>query len=201
MGWQQIGYWLWLAFVVSWNVAILWTGRVRSRGAPGVAIVYFTAYVVGFGLLFAMPFAGSAPFALGRLLPSRWLVALWTGAPGAQIALVALEGAAFAFAWWARVHLGRLWSGMLTLREGHRVVDSGPYRIVRHPIYTAFIVASWALALLTATATGLAGALVLTLVMTAKARTEEALLRRELGRGNYDDYARRTPMIVPFAPR
>ena len=89
---------------------------------------------------------------------------------------------------------------MLTIREGHKVVDTGPYRIVRHPIYTGFIGGCWTLALVKATPAALAGAAVLTLVMAIKGKNEERFLRRELGEDAYDGYARRTPMLVPFAP-
>ena len=47
------------------------------------------------------------------------------------------------FAWWVRIHLGRLWSGAITRKEGHRVVDSGPYGLVRHPIYTGLLAATF----------------------------------------------------------
>ena len=87
---------------------------------------------------------------------------------------------------------------MLTIREGHRVVDTGPYRLVRHPIYTGFIAAILAFALLRTTPAALAGALLLALTMAAKAKTEEHFLRRELGAEAYDAYARKTPMLVPF---
>ncbi len=112
--------------------------------------------------------------------------------------LLGLEVGGFAFAWWARVHLGRLWSGMITLREGHRVVDSGPYRLVRHPIYTGYLAAAWAFALLVATPPALLGAVVLTAQMVGKARREEAFLRQELGADAYNRYAATTPMIVPI---
>ncbi len=192
----QVGYWLWIAFIATWNIAMIWTAKARSRGAAGLSLAYLAGYVVGFGLLFAAAFGR-----VGHLLPPGALTPLWTGGMAGDAALIAVEGVAFAFAWWARIHLGRLWSGMLTLRDGHRVVDTGPYRLVRHPIYTGFIGASWTLALLVATPAALVGAVVLTVVMTVKARTEEALLRREIGRNDYDAYARRTPMLVPFAPR
>ena len=38
-----------------------------------------------------------------------------------------------------RIHLGRLWSGTITLKQDHRIIDSGPYGLVRHPIYTGLI--------------------------------------------------------------
>jgi protein-S-isoprenylcysteine O-methyltransferase Ste14 len=45
------------------------------------------------------------------------------------------------FSVWARVHIGRNWSGVVTIKEGHELVDTGPYALVRHPIYTGLLVA------------------------------------------------------------
>ena len=63
----------------------------------------------------------------------------------------------FGFAWWARLHLGQLWSAFVTRKAGHRIVDTGPYGIVRHPIYTGIIAAAIALALVKGTVIALAG--------------------------------------------
>jgi len=185
MTFYQAGCALWAAFLLSWYVAMLWTARAVARTSRLSRLGDYLAYVVGFGLLFMPP----------------WVVhRLWRPPALAAGVLLAAEGAAFAFAWWARVHLGRLWSGMITLREGHRVVDTGPYRLVRHPIYTGFLGAGWAFALLVGSPTALAGAVVLTVQMAWKARREEAFLRQELGATDYDAYAARTPMLIPFGP-
>lgn len=188
---------LWLLFLLSWHGAMLWTSRAVTRETLGKRLVYFLCFAAGFVLLFIRP-EWFGPRAASH--PPSWLRMLWNSA-GAGWLLVLVELAAFGFAWWARVHLGRLWSGMLTIREGHKVVDTGPYRLVRHPIYTGFIAAVWAFALLRANAAALAGAAILTLTMAVKAKAEELFLRRELGSDAYDDYARQTPMLVPFAPR
>jgi protein-S-isoprenylcysteine O-methyltransferase Ste14 len=177
---------LWGLFLASWYVAALWTARSVARTSWTSRAGDFLVYAVAFGLL------------LG--LRDGWF-AIWRTPPAAGWLLVAAETAGLAFAWWARLHIGRLWSGMITLREGHRVVDTGPYGLVRHPIYTGFIAAAWALALAEGAATALAGAALLTVQMAWKARREEAFLRRELGAEAYDAYADRTPMLIPFAPR
>ena len=189
---------LWLLFLLSWHVAMLWTARAVAREALWRRLVYLAAFVLGFGALFMRP-EWWGRHAMHR--PPLWLQPLWHEPPAAAWILVGVQLAGFAFAWWARVHLGRLWSGMLTLREGHRVVDTGPYRLVRHPIYTGFIAAILGFALLKASPVALAGAALLTLAMAAKAKTEERFLRRELGAEAYEGYARRTPMLIPFAPR
>lgn len=192
------GYVLWMAFIVSWYVAMLWTGKARSRGTAAQSIGYTAGFAVGFVLLFLS--AGASWRSDAPLWPAP-LRPLWRDPGPIGGVLVAAELVSFAFAWWARVHLGRLWSGFMTLRQGHRVVDSGPYAIVRHPIYTGFIAAGWCFALLLAAPVALAGAAVLTGVMAVKARAEEALLRRELGSAAYDNYARRVPRLIPFGPR
>lgn len=176
---------LWMGFLASWWLAALWTAKAVRGNSHASRGLDYVVYTISFVLLFT---------------PSRLSPSLWREPPAVGWPLVAVEAAAFAFAWWARLHLGRLWSGMITLREGHRVVDTGPYRLVRHPIYTGFIGAAWSLALVEASATGLLGAASLTAVMSWKARREEAFLRQELGAAAYDAYAAKTPMLAPLFP-
>jgi protein-S-isoprenylcysteine O-methyltransferase Ste14 len=115
--------------------------------------------------------------------------------------LAALTATGFLFVWWARIHLGRLWSDWLTKKAGHHVVDTGPYRLVRHPIYLGLIFAALVTALERGTSYALFGAALLTFAFYTKARREERFLRVELGEGAYDAYARKTPMLLPFAGR
>ena len=108
--------------------------------------------------------------------------------------------AGFAFCWWARLHLGRLWSASITKKENHRVVDSGPYGYVRHPIYTGLYISTLGTVLIKGTVLGLAGGVLVMLSFYWKARLEERWLRDELGAEVYDAYARRVPMLIPFWP-
>jgi protein-S-isoprenylcysteine O-methyltransferase Ste14 len=96
--------------------------------------------------------------------------------------------------------LGRLWSGFVSRKEGHRVVDTGPYRLVRHPIYTGIDAASFAVLVVKASPLALAGFVLVVWGYWLKARIEERFLREELGSEAYDAYARRVPMLVPFSP-
>ena len=193
-------YALWGVFIVTWWIAAIWTARAAVTAPGWTQALYYAGFFIGFGLLFAPARHAGWSGGFSRMLPPSWRAALWTDPAWAGWGLFAVEAAGLAFAWWARLHLGALWSGMLTLREGHRVVDTGPYRLVRHPIYTGFIAGGWALAFIAATPAAMSGALVLTVVMSVKAGTEERLLRRELGEASYADYAARTPMLVPFVP-
>ena len=112
--------------------------------------------------------------------------------------LVGVATLGFAFAWWARIHLGRLWSATVTRKAEHHVVDTGPYAIVRHPIYTGILIALLATALLRGTATALVGFVLLTAGFYLKARLEESFLRSELGKDAYDVYALHVPMLIPL---
>ena len=123
--------------------------------------------------------------------------------------------------WWARLHLGRLWSASVTRKADHHVIDTGPYAVVRHPIYTGLLFAIAATVSVRATAETLAGAAMRAVAarqvlfdeppeawetvqrlratgIYIKARTEEAFLRDQLGAETYEAYARRVPMLVPF---
>lgn len=176
---------LWALFLVSWQAAMLWTTKGIARTPVLDQLRDLLLYVIGFVLLFT---------------PRANVAGMWDNPSLVGIGILALEVGGFAFAWWARIHLGRLWSGMITLRKDHRIVESGPYGLVRHPIYTGFLLAAWAFALLVASPTALLGAGFLTGQMAWKAGREETFLRRELGAAAYDAYAARTPMLVPFLP-
>jgi protein-S-isoprenylcysteine O-methyltransferase Ste14 len=99
------------------------------------------------------------------------------------------------------VHLGALWSGNITTKQAHRVVDSGPYGIVRHPIYTGILLAAYATAAAKGTIPGVLGALLVTVGLWMKARLEETWLKAELGGDAYGTYRQRVPMLIPFGPK
>ena len=100
--------------------------------------------------------------------------------------------------WLARIHLGRLWSSAITRKERHRLVDTGPYAFVRHPIYTGIITALVATAAIEATLAALVGAALICFGLWLKARAEERFLMVELGPDDYKSYCRRVPMLIPF---
>lgn len=193
----------WGLWAVSWALAAAWSRRTVARPLGAGSRGHYLVTILGAALLFA-PLglrlgAGGYGAEYGRWDAEAMPPRLWRLDAPLGWALFAATVASFAFAWWARLWLGSLWSGVVTFKEGHRVVDTGPYRLVRHPIYTALIAAGFALAIQLATPRALAGAAILTLGWWMKARVEEALLTAELGPA-YDAYRRRTPMLIPGAP-
>ena len=95
----------------------------------------------------------------------------WIGWAGAALVAIGLG-----FAGWARFHLGRLWSGRVTLKEDHAIIRTGPYGIVRHPIYTGLVLALVGTGLAQGTVPALAGLVLIVIGLLIKIRQEERLL-------------------------
>jgi protein-S-isoprenylcysteine O-methyltransferase Ste14 len=180
---------IWLAWVVSWVVASFWSGRTKTHVRTRDSWVYRGPILLGAILL--MP-------TTARILGATPLYDVCNLGTCA-LALVAVFG--ISFTWWARIHLGRFWSNAITHKEDHRIIDTGPYGMVRHPIYTGLIIAILATGLAVATWTALLGALCICFGEWQKARMEEGFLSVELGQEAYRSYSRRVPMIVPFLRR
>jgi len=179
---------IWIVWLISWLAASFWSGRTQRRVGTSESWTYRAGMVAGGVLL--IPWT---PRLLGE-------TQLWNVDCGEAYGLAAVMVAGLSFTWWARIYLGRLWSSAITRKEDHRIVDTGPYGIVRHPIYTGLIVGLLATAAAEGRATALIGAALVIFGIWLKARTEERFLTGELGADAYRDYCRRVPMLVPFLP-
>ena len=177
----------WGAWWLTWLAASAWRDRASSKPPWQQQIGYRLLAMAGVVLLFE-PYRYDV----------RSGVILWNTPTVLGWAFVAIACVGFAFTWWARLHLGRLWSANVGRKADHRVVDTGPYGIVRHPIYTGITLASIATAALRGTIAAWLGMAVMTLGWYIKARLEERFLREQLGAEAYGDYARRVPMLIPF---
>jgi protein-S-isoprenylcysteine O-methyltransferase Ste14 len=180
---------LWIAWALSWFGASFWRDRPQKSVGLQREWAYRLVLVIGGGLL-----------AVPAHRYEGWL-RLWRLDRAQAWGCIAVMVVGFAFCWWGRIHLGRLWSGQITKKADHRVVDTGPYGIVRHPIYTGILAAVLGTAIAKGTLYGLVGALGLAIGLWMKARLEEEWLRGELGKDAYDSYRVRVPMLVPFGPR
>jgi protein-S-isoprenylcysteine O-methyltransferase Ste14 len=186
---------LWPIWYATWMAAVVFSARTKKQMGTDVRGLH--RMLAGFGsiLLFFPAFARRSHDAS---LLDWWTQKLWLAPAWADWLLLALVVAAFAFCWWARLHLGRLWSGLVTLKEGHHIVDTGPYGLVRHPIYSGVIFAAAMTACLRASPTSLLGLLLFATGFSMTAAIEERFLRQQLSAEAYDAYSRRVPMLVPF---
>jgi isoprenylcysteine carboxyl methyltransferase (ICMT) family protein YpbQ len=178
---------IWLGWAISWTVSAVWTGRnyrrLRSCDALGARLL------IVFGALMLTNWAA-------RIAGAE---RLWQTDRPTALLLAVLTLTGILFAWWARIHLGLMWSGGIALKQGHRVVESGPYALVRHPIYVGLLAATFATAIAQGTPTAFAGWVLLACGASIKARIEERFLAAELASDAYASYRSRVPMMLPFA--
>ena len=172
---------LWAAWVIVWMIAAAWTARTVEHQPVGPRLAHAVLFFGGSLLLFFRPDALGPGI---RLAPA----AAWGGA--------VLVAVGLGFAVWARVHLGRMWSGHVTLKADHAIIRTGPYGWVRHPIYTGLLLAATGTAIVQGTPGSLVGLVVLTLGILLKIRQEEQLLRGHFG-DEYRAYQREVPALVP----
>jgi protein-S-isoprenylcysteine O-methyltransferase Ste14 len=180
---------IWIGWLISWVAASFWSSRAQRRVATLETWTYRAAMIAG-GILLI-------PWTARAVAEEQ----IWEVGYGGAYALAAVMLVGLSFSWWARIHLGRLWSSAITRKEDHRIVDTGPYGLVRHPIYTGLLTALAATAAAEATVAGLIGAALVAFGLWLKARSEERFLMAELGPEAYGSYCRRVPMLVPFLHR
>jgi protein-S-isoprenylcysteine O-methyltransferase Ste14 len=180
-------------WVFSWVLAAVWSRRTEARPAAGQQAGSVILTAAGVALLLVG----------GRSRPGQWAEsapALWALPDALSWVMTGLVLAGFVFCWWARLTLGDLWSGSITRKENHTIVERGPYALVRHPIYTGLIFSAFAYGIQLGRPINVFGAALVALGFAIKARMEERFLASELGESAYADYRRRTPMLVPFWP-
>ncbi len=176
---------LWLLWVVSWMLAARWSGATVVRQSKRDRLLHSVFMSIGTVLLFFRPAAvgplGARLFAASASLP--WFA-------------VALALLGLGWTWWARIHLGRLWSSAVTLKADHTLVRAGPYRITRHPIYTGLLTAFVATALLRDDVAGALGLALLIVGLGLKVRQEEQLLGEHFGVA-YQQYRAQVFALLP----
>jgi protein-S-isoprenylcysteine O-methyltransferase Ste14 len=110
-------------------------------------------------------------------------------------AILCICGVGFCF--WARAILGRNWSGSVTLKENHELIVRGPYRLVRHPIYTGLLSMVIATAIQQGHIGGIIGLILISVSLWIKSSHEEEVMRKQFP-DQYPAYRERVKRIIPF---
>ncbi|HEX2666839.1 MAG TPA: isoprenylcysteine carboxylmethyltransferase family protein [Gammaproteobacteria bacterium] len=187
---SEWSYWViaavWILWEAYWIISARGVKRAASKEPLLTRVPVFMGLLLGFVLLLAPWWLG--PFFGRRILPDDRLLY-------AAGVFLLLCGVCLAF--WARHTLGTNWSGRVTIKENHELVTRGPYRFVRHPIYTGVLFAFTG----TTLALGWMGDLFAIALMLAifahKIRLEEKVMDQHFG-AKYADYRKQTKTLIPF---
>lgn len=177
---------LWFAWLVYWRISEFGVKPVARRESD-LSRSMHTVPLALCAFLLALP---SLPdgFLCERFLPKTSDV-YWLGAAWVALGL--------GFAVWARVHLGGNWSGTVTLKHDHELIRSGPYRFVRHPIYTGLLAALLGSAIVRGEWRGLFAVMVAFVALWRKSRLEERWLGDLFG-SEYTNYSQDVAALIPF---
>jgi protein-S-isoprenylcysteine O-methyltransferase Ste14 len=177
---------MWLGWVVYWWIASLDVKTTVRRESVSSRLSHIAPLAVAV-FLYSWQRVRIPLLAERFLPPAEW--SFWLGA--------FLTAAGLLFTVWARLYLGRNWSGSVTIKQEHELVTSGPYALVRHPIYTGLLLAllgstlalgDWRAVL----AFGLAAG-----ALWRKLRVEERWMRQQFGDA-YQSYSQRVAALIPF---
>ena len=171
----------WMIFSLYWEVAAKSAKAAERTESSASRQVHVLLTNVAL-LLELMPIRGGP-----RFLP-EWL---WVQAMG-----VAVVAAGLFLAIWSRRHLGRNWSGEISIKIEHQLIRSGPYCRLRHPIYTGILAMYAGTAIAAGTWQAVVGLAIGGFAYWRKIRLEEAFLESQFG-AEYDNYRRATWALVP----
>ena len=178
----QLNSYLWTGLGVYWLISAIFVQKTKASESLLQRWSHLSPMIIGFMLIFhsGMHFHHSLVLSLiGNL--------------------ITLKGLLFP-AVWARISLGKYWSGAVTLKVDHKLIRTGPYRFVRHPIYTGLLSGMLGSALCAGTCLALFGFLSVLVTFIVKLWREEDLLTSEFGE-EYRQFMRETPMLVPFTQK
>jgi protein-S-isoprenylcysteine O-methyltransferase Ste14 len=175
---------LWLSWLGYWIAAARNVKATRRREPYASRLGQVVLILLGAALLAVHPLEGLG----ARFLPDAPAF-YWIGL------LMAVAGLGFAV--WARLHLGNNWSARVTVKENHELIRSGPYAIVRHPIYTGLLFAILGTAISFGEWRGLVAFAFLTVSLLLKLRTEERFMT-ETFPDQYPRYRAEVSALIPF---
>jgi protein-S-isoprenylcysteine O-methyltransferase Ste14 len=176
----------WLVLLLYWGMAALRVQPARRREAPLSRLRHSVLIVLAAFLLFSNQLQWG-PLSR-RFLPDH---------PAVFFAGVALTMIGVCFAIWARYHLGAYWSGTVTIKQDHRLIRTGPYAVVRHPIYAGILFGMLGTAVAVGELRGVLAVLLFFAAFSIKIRLEECWLLQEIG-PEYEQYRHEVRGLIPF---
>ena len=176
----------WAGFFTYW-----WTSALRNR-----TLFKRQPSRLGFLTTMAIP-AGVILIAFALVAPDLYTARVLPDTLPVAIAGLLVTVLGIGFAIWARAHLGTNWSSRPAIHENHTITRTGPYAIVRHPIYTGILTGILGTAIATGALLGFVSLLVIFFLFLIKIRMEEQFLLEEFGE-EYERYRGEVKALVPW---
>jgi protein-S-isoprenylcysteine O-methyltransferase Ste14 len=186
VSWYHLCLFAWTALGIVWLAGAFLSRRDVYREPFRSRIVHLVPLLLACALGFTPVLDRALPWLELRVVPD------WLGPVGLAVTAI---GAAFTL--WGRVTLGRLWSGTITLKEGHRLMKTGPFAVTRHPIYTGALTAALGTALASGEVRVVVALVVASAAFVRKLLIEERVLAEKFGQ-EHADYRARVARLVPF---
>ena len=177
---------VWIAFLIYWQIKATNTKTTQRLESAASRILRVLIFLIAIVLL------STTRTPLRWLYLPLWPSGFWPFWLGAAITIAGLL-----FAVWAREHLGRNWSRSVTIKQGHELITTGPYAVVRHPIYTGILTGFLGMAIAISQVRGFIVFVLIFLVLWFKLRMEEQWMRSQFGEA-YATYAHQTAALVPY---
>ena len=177
---------VWILFLVYWNIKAANTKTTQRLEPAASRILRLLLYLLAIVLL------STTRIPLPLLYRQLWPTGFWLFWLGAAVTVAGLL-----FAVWAREYLGTNWSRSVTIKQGHELITTGPYAVVRHPIYTGSLAGFLGMAVAIGQVRGVLAFLLIFLALWLKLRMEEQWMRSQFG-DTYAAYSRRTAALVPY---
>jgi protein-S-isoprenylcysteine O-methyltransferase Ste14 len=176
----------WIIFILDWSISALFVKKSLTKQGPGWVIwrVVLALIVIVF-----VRFDKSGALSFFRFSFQSFFSFL---IPGSVLTVLGLFGAV-----WARFYLGRNWSGYATYKENQTLVTTGPYRYVRHPIYTSMILMFIGTILYYGALFISIFFVILGISFILRTRKEEEIMIKLFGE-KYTEYMKRTKRLIPF---
>ena len=176
---------MWLGLAVFWTFATRHTKPARWRESIGSRTLHVLPLLAGAVLL-------AAPHWLPSVLSTR----IVPGGRSFSVLGAVMVAGGLGFAAWARARLGRNWSGIVTVKEDHALVRTGPYRAVRHPIYTGLLLALIGTAMTIGEWRGVVAVIFVLIGFLWKIHVEEERMCENFP--EYAQYRQQTAALIPL---
>lgn len=176
---------IWVVWFVFWRFAARGVKPALQQESLGSRLSYLLPMLIVFVLMMWQDWPGW----LGAQLFDGGWTDYWI-----SVALIVMG---LAWTVWARKALGDNWSGRVTLKSGHELVRSGPYRWVRHPVYMGALLALLGSALASGKLSAMLGFLLAIAALVYKLRIEERWMSAQFG-DQYRNYQSASWALLPF---